>query len=141
MCVVEYLPLVAYLNDVQMGNNLQTHSITSESSVNASVNTDLLPYVSNVSISLKRVFQDNQISETADATHLQDFEEDVKALVQESLWFLNMHKISRGCEEEMRGIVQNVETQMRRIIAVDVSECVSVHFSIEFIQLDLCLGD
>ena len=76
-------------------------------------------------MSLKRIFQDNQLSETANVTHLQDFEEDVKALVQESLWFLNMHKISRSCEDEMRSIVQNVESQMRRIIAVDLSECVS----------------
>ena len=78
-------------------------------------------------MSLKHIFQDNQLSETANVTHLQDFEEDVKALVQESLWFLNMHKISRSCEDEMRSIVQNVESQMRRIIAVDLSECVSVH--------------
>ncbi len=87
---------------------------------------DLLPYVSNVSTSMKRIIQDGQFSETMNITHLQDFEQDVKALVQETLWFLNMHKVSSGHEEEMRTIVQGVETRMRKIVStIDLSDCVS----------------
>ena len=88
---------------------------------------DLLPYVSNVATSMKRIVQDDQFSETVNITHLQDFEQYVKALVQETLWFLNMQKVSSGHEEEMRTIVQDVETQMRKIVSIGLSECVSLN--------------
>ena len=100
-------------------------SISSESLANTAASTDLLPYVSNVSTSLKRVFQDGQVSDTANITHLQDFEQDTKALIQETLWFLNMQKVSLTYEVEMRQHVHEVEAKMRKIVSTNLSECVS----------------
>ncbi len=89
---------------------------------------------------MRRIIQDDQISYTANVTHLQDFEQDVKALVQETLWFLNMHKVSSDSEEEMRTIVQSVETQMRRIVSIDLSECVSTELVYQSLLILLCMG-
>ena len=57
--------------------------------------------------------------------HLQDFERDVKALLQETLWYLNMKKISSDNEEGMRNCVHGVEVQMRRLISTNLSTAVS----------------
>ena len=64
-------------------------------------------------------------SQTADMEHLQDFERDVKALLQEALWYLNMKKISPDNEEAMRNCVHGVEAQMRRLISTNLSTAVS----------------
>ena len=37
------------------------------------------------------------IYQTADIEHLQDVERTVKALIQETLWFLNMEKVNYSC--------------------------------------------
>ena len=71
------------------------------------------------------MFKDNVVSQTADVEHLQDFEKDVKALLQETLWFLNMHKVSSENEQAIREAVNAVETRMRRVLTIDLSACVS----------------
>ena len=66
------------------------------------------------------------MSQTADVEHLQDFEKDVKALIQETLWFLNMHKVSSENERSVREAVNTVESRMRRVLTIDLSTCVSM---------------
>lgn len=63
-------------------------------------------------------------TQTADMEHLHDFEKDVKVLLQEVSWFLNMRKISPSHEEDMRDCVHNLEIQMRRLISTDLSTAV-----------------
>ena len=63
-------------------------------------------------------------TQTADMEHLQDFEKDVRALLPEVMWFLNMRTISPRHEEDMRESVHNVEVQMRRLISTDLSTAV-----------------
>lgn len=69
---------------------------------------DLIPYVSSVTQSLDRIFlEGGLISDTADVLHLQDFEHDLKALVQETLWFLSMQRISPEHEPQVREAEQS----------------------------------
>ena len=63
-------------------------------------------------------------TQTADMEHLQDFEKDVRALLPEVMWFLNMRTISPSHEEDMRESVHNVEVQLRRLISTDLSTAV-----------------
>ena len=53
--------------------------------------------------------------QTADVEHLQDLERDVKALLQEVLWFLNMCKISSERKHCLKACVRRVEERMRRL--------------------------
>ena len=66
--------------------------------------------------------------------HLQDFEHNLKALVQETLWFLSMQRISAENEAQMKEAVKSVETHMRRLLSnnmagslssSNLSDCVS----------------
>ena len=70
------------------------------------------------------------MSQTADIEHLQDFEKDIKALLQETLWFLNMHRVSSENEQSLREAVNTVESRMRRVLTIDLSTCVSSSFNV-----------
>ena len=63
--------------------------------------------------------------QTADLEHLQDFEHSVKALVQETLWYLNMDKVSVERVEEMREMVRVTESCIKKVILADHSTVVS----------------
>ena len=101
-------------------------SIKAESAVNGEVLRDLIPYVSSATQSLERIFlEGGLISDTADVLHLQDFERDLKALIQEVLWFLNMHHITSEHEAQIKEAVQTVEGYMRRLLSSNLSAAVS----------------
>ena len=102
-----------------------THRLKKEASVSPDIQKNLIPYVATLAHSKDRVFKENEVSQTADVEHLQDFEKDVKALLQETLWFLNMHKMSTENEQSIREAVIAVETRMRRVLTIDLSACVS----------------
>ena len=101
------------------------HSIKREASVSPDIQKNLAPYAATLSHSKERVFREGDVSQTADVEHLQDFEKDVKALLQETLWFLNMHKVSSENEKALREAVNTVESRMRRVLTIDLSTCVS----------------
>ena len=103
-----------------------TRSIKREASVSPDVQKNLAPYAKTLTHSKDRVFKDGDVSQTADVEHLQDFEKDVKALIQETLWFLNMHKVSSENERSVREAVNAVESKMRRVLTIDLSTCVSM---------------
>ena len=103
-----------------------THSIKREASISPDVQKNLAPYAKTLTHSKDRVFKDGDVSQTADVEHLQDFEKDVKALIQETLWFLNMHKVSSENERSVREAVNAVESKMRRVLTIDLSTCVSM---------------
>ena len=105
--------------------NLRTHSIKREASVSPDIQKNLAPYAATLTHSKDRVFKESEVSQTADIEHLQDFEKDVKALLQETLWFLNMHKVSSENEQSLREAVNTVESRMRRVLTIDLSACVS----------------
>lgn len=87
---------------------------------------DLIPYVSSATQSLERIFlEGGLISDSADVIHLQDFERNLKALVQEVLWFLNMNRISSEHEAQIREAVQNVEMYMKRLLSSNLATSVS----------------
>lgn len=94
---------------------------------NPDILRDLVPYVTSASHSLDRIFLGGGlVSDTADVFHLQDFERDLKALIQETLWFLNMHRISDEREGPLREAVKTVEGHMRRLLSTNLSACVSL---------------
>ena len=94
--------------------------------MNADVLRDLVPFVSSANQSLDRIFlEGGLISDSADVLHLQDFERDLKALLQETLWFLSMQRISAEHEQQLREAVRNVESHMRRLLSTNLSACVS----------------
>ena len=100
-------------------------SIEKEASVNSDVQNNLAPYATTLTHSRDRVFKEDEVSQTADVEHLQDFEKHVKALLQETHWFLNMHKISSENKRPIREAMNAVETRMRRVLTIDLSSCVS----------------
>ncbi len=101
-------------------------SIKAESAVNGDVLRDLVPYVSSTTQSLDRIFlEGGLVSDTADVLHLQDFERDLKALIQETLWFLSMQRISPEHEPQLREAINNVEGHMRRLLSTNLSAAVS----------------
>ena len=66
-------------------------------------------------------------TQTADVEHLQDLERAMRAVVQETLWFLSVKKISSERECRMRECVQGVEGQIKKVIsAAEISTAVSV---------------
>lgn len=85
----------------------------------------LAPYAVTLVHSKDRVFKESEVSQTADVEHLQDFEKDVKALLQETHWFLNMHRVSSENEQPIRDTMTTVESRMRRVLTIDLSACVS----------------
>ncbi len=98
-------------------SHLYNCSIRSESVHNGDAQRDLLPRVSATVQSLERIFlEGGLISDTADILHLQDFERDLKALVQETLWFLSMQRISSEHEQELTEAIKNVEKAMKKIM-------------------------
>ena len=105
---------------------IRKYRIKKESSVSPDIQKNLVPYAATLTHSKDRVFKENEVSQTADVEHLQDFEKDVKALLQETLWFLNMHRISAENEQSIRKAVNTVESQMRRVLTIDLSACVSI---------------
>lgn len=85
-----------------------------------------MPYVSSALQSLERIFQEGGlISDSADILHLEDFERDLKALIQEVHWFLSMQRISSENETPLREAKQVVETHMRKLLSSELSDCVS----------------
>ena len=102
------------------------HSIKREASVSPDIQKNLAPYAATLTHSKDRVFKESDVSQTADIEHLQDFEKDVKALLQETLWFLNMHKVSSENEKSLREAVNTLESRMRRVLTIDLSACVSI---------------
>ena len=101
-------------------------SVKAESTINGDVLRDLMPYVSSALQSLERIFQEGGlISDSADILHLEDFERDLKALIQEVHWFLSMQRISSENETPLREAKQVVETHMRKLLSSELSDCVS----------------
>ena len=94
------------------------------------IQKNLAPYAATLTHSKDRVFKESDVSQTADIEHLQDFEKDVKALLQETLWFLNMHRVSSENKQSLREAVNTVESRMRRVLTIDLSTCVSSSFSV-----------
>lgn len=95
--------------------------------MNADVRRDLLPYVSSAKQTLDRIFlEGGLISDTADMLHLQDFERDLKALLQETMWFLSMQRISVEHEPQLKEAVQNVECHMRMLLSSNMSTASNV---------------
>lgn len=92
------------------------------------IQKNLAPYAATLTHSRDRVFKEGDVSQTADVEHLQDFEKDIKALLQETLWFLNMHKVSSENERSLREAVNAVESKMRRVLTIDLSTCVSIWY-------------
>lgn len=96
--------------------------------MNGDVLRDLVPYMASTMQSLERVFlEGGLISDTADVLHLQDFERDLRALLQETLWFLGMQRVSSEHETHLQEAVQAVEDHMRRLLSPppDLSATVS----------------
>ncbi|XP_019863877.1 PREDICTED: diacylglycerol kinase eta-like [Amphimedon queenslandica] len=91
--------------------------LQAESEHNADFHFDIASHIAAATVCLDRVFPSlDVVSDTADLEHLQDVERTVKSLLQETLWFLNMEKISIEKEEEIRQLVKVVEVQVKRVM-------------------------
>ena len=64
-------------------------------------------------------------AQTADVEHLQDFERDVKALLQETLWFLSVRRVSSEREQQMKEHSHATEIQMKVLLCGESDYCVS----------------
>ncbi len=101
-------------------------SIKAESNVNTDMNQSLLPYVSSVTQSLDRIFGDEGLMvETADLNHLQDFEHNLSILIQETVWYLDMEKVSQENEAQLKSCLSAVSDRLKAKPNPHLATCVS----------------
>lgn len=87
-----------------------------EAQQNSDVKTTLLPIAIDATRAMNVVFPDDKVSESATGTNLTDMQMEIKRLLQETHWFINMKKVSQDYEIVVKDAVQRVEGVMRRIL-------------------------
>jgi hypothetical protein len=92
---------------------------------NSDVSRDLVPLLSSTTSTMDRVFPDDQISETADLEHLEDFKREMGALVEETLYTLDKKKISSTRARKMREYVELLKSCVDAISSSELSATVS----------------
>lgn len=90
------------------------------------MNHSLVPYVSSVTQSLDRIFGDEGlVMETADLNHLQDFEHNLSILIQETVWYLDVGKVSQENEAQLKESLTLVAEKMKIKPNPNLISCVS----------------